>query len=206
MTPVKWIPIVSAVALMVAASVFVGLGLASSYTGSSGSSGNGTDIEHISLSVGETSYSGVFNTDVKYFEKKSVSSSSTTVQYVPRDDAEQTLVDLAQGVKGVLLGELVLDVSSSENAIPEYTLLIAKQSGTMNGTFYLSVKVGDGSYGAPFVFDKVNGSSVAIQDPGAGVPDTVSVKLYVATPTSNSLPPSALVNVVFRFTAAVEVN
>ena len=109
---------------------------ASNLQGSTYNEGNSTDVQYISISVGETQFSGAITNTVEYEARTVIDSGQggRSTVYVPESTGtvtyNQSTIEICE------LGLLNLTISSSET-LSEYDILIKGVEGTMTGTFYL---------------------------------------------------------------------
>ena len=99
--------------------------------------GNNADMQYITVSVGDTEYSGAMTNTVEYKARTVIASSEQggrTTVYDARSTGtityNQTSIAICE------LGLLNLTISSSEQ-LDDYDILIKGVEGTMTGTFYL---------------------------------------------------------------------
>ena len=168
---------------------------------------NSTSMQYLTISLGETQYSGAVTSDVTCHTVIVVDDSGRTTKYVPDYTDTVTVSAVSYRVTEIVQFD-VTAVPSAGSGVTDYSLeLGVDDSSKMHGTFYLS-------YWTDPEDDQTR-VSMAFPTSGVTIPSlpvgTIKICLYVnvgtdEAPYLNSLPQKPLDDVAFTFATDEEVT
>jgi len=189
--------ILAVAVIAVCAIAIIGVGYA--YTATTENTGNDSSVKYITLTQGDTTakYANAFDKEITYDTKRAVVNDTVTTTYTLTPGQAETSFAVS-GVTAVKLG--VVEINTSKVNTKDGFKFSVTNEGTMNGTFYIGIKVGDSEIiraytpGSPNYYQTTSDdhstvtedTNASIISPGSATVDKITVSMYLGVPPSTA--------------------
>jgi hypothetical protein len=186
----------------------LGMGYVSEYTGSTESE-ESYSTTYLTMTINGGKYTGNLDKTIIYTQDTTVGGDTT---YYPLNDSSRQKVENQGGYRVVKCGQFIIELTAKGNTVPESTLRMTLDSGTVNGE--LMIKSNINGVREYRTFNTVAGLEWTVPENVSGdarvvsMTTSVTLEVWAVVPVSTTVAPPAKVidDATFGFKAEVTAS